>query len=98
MYLIPTGPPHWKREWDCEWDAGYQKTGYFLDYLERRFGYGTVIRINARLFDREYDEKSFWSHCCDSDIQTLWKEYQTYCQQNFGKQDDGDEKQTRTES
>jgi len=68
-------PPHWKREWDGDWDAGYQHTGYFLDYLEDRFGDGTVMRINEHLRDKEYNEDSFWMECCHHDIKTLWKDY-----------------------
>jgi Peptidase of plants and bacteria len=74
------GPPHWKRAWkDCDWDAGYEKTAYFLDYLERRFGYGTIIRLNERLRDREYDEESYWTQCCGLDIKTLWSQYCKRC-------------------
>ena len=68
-------PPHWKREWDGDWDAGYQHTGYFLDYLEDRFGDGTVMKINEHLRDREYNEDSFWMECCHHPIKTLWKDY-----------------------
>jgi hypothetical protein len=72
-------PPHWNRAWkDCDWDAGYERTGYFLDYLERRFGDGTVIAINERLRDRKYHEEQFWKHCCHSDIKTLWAQYGKY--------------------
>jgi hypothetical protein len=68
-------PPHWKQESTGDWDAGYQHTGYFLDYLEKRFGDGTVVRINDRLRNREYEEKDFWLVCCGSHVKTLWEEY-----------------------
>lgn len=68
-------PPHWKKEAGGDWDAGYQHTGYFLDYLEEKFGEGTVIKINDRLRDRKYDEEAFWHHCCGDDIKKLWKRY-----------------------
>ena len=69
-------PPHWKRAWkDTKWDAGYERTGYFLDYLESRFGAGTVIAINEQLRDRNYHEGHFWRHCCGHDVKTLWSEY-----------------------
>lgn len=80
-------PPHWNRVWKGhKWDSGYEKTGYFLDYLERRFGDGTVIAINDRLRNREYDEKHFWKQCCDSDIKTLWAQYG----KSLEKEDHGD--------
>ncbi|KIW08971.1 uncharacterized protein PV09_00880 [Verruconis gallopava] len=68
-------PPHWKQEAGGDWDAGYQHTGYFLDWLERTLGEGTVIKINDRLRDRNYDEVEFWSHCCGDDVKNLWKRY-----------------------
>lgn len=80
------GPPHWKRAWrDCSWDAGYERTAYFLDYLERRFGYGTVIRINERLRERKYDEKDFWTSCCGLSIDTLWSQYCERCEKEFNE-------------
>src|SRR2546423_8596784 len=42
-------PPHWgsaKEELGDTWDSGYQKTAYFLDWLEERHGSGTVGKIN----------------------------------------------------
>jgi len=68
-------PPHWKQECNGDWDAGYQHTGYFLDYLENRFGEGTVVKINERLRDREYKEDAFWDHCCGKKVHSLWEEY-----------------------
>jgi hypothetical protein len=68
-------PPHWKQEADGDWDAGYQHTGYFLDWLEREMGEGTVMKINDRLRNREYDDDKFWHHCCGDEIGKLWKRY-----------------------
>jgi hypothetical protein len=79
------GPPHWERRWrDCAWDDGYEKTAYFLEWLECRFGPGTVVGINARLRDFVYEEKAFWESCCGSDIDALWKEYCDDCDRKFG--------------
>jgi len=68
-------PSHWKRETDGDWDAGYQHTGYFLDYLEKRFGDGSVMAINERLRGKKYHEKEFWRGLFGCDIENLWKEY-----------------------
>jgi len=68
-------PPHWTQESDGDWDAGYQHTAYFLDYLEQRFGDGTVVKINERLRDRTYHEVDFWEMCCGRRVEKLWKEY-----------------------
>jgi hypothetical protein len=68
-------PPHWKRESDGKWDAGYQKTAYFLEYLEHRFGEGTVRGLNEKLRRQKYEEKTFWTELLGSPVETLWEEY-----------------------
>jgi hypothetical protein len=69
-------PPHWKKEAGDKWDAGYQHTGYFLDYLERRFGEGLVRRINEKLRIERYEEKRFWTEICGRPVNQLWSDYQ----------------------
>jgi hypothetical protein len=95
-------PPHWKREADGRWDAGYQRTAYFLDYLERRFGHGTVQRINEKLRIQRYEEKAFWTELLGRPVAQLWADY---CENLLKdeeavvvKKDDisGDEKATST--
>jgi len=42
-------PPHWKREVrGKKWDDGYEKTGFFLDWVEIQYP-GTMERINTHL-------------------------------------------------
>ncbi|TQS32226.1 hypothetical protein Golomagni_07465 [Golovinomyces magnicellulatus] len=72
-------PPHWKRHASGKWDAGYQITGYFLDYLEKRFGDGLMRKLNEKLRVGRYEEKSFWHELVGHDINRLWEEYR----QNF---------------
>lgn len=82
-------PPHWKREVkvDDPWDKGYQHTAYFLQYLEGRFGEGSVRRINERLRStREYEEEEFWVGLLGQRVKELWCEY---CASVGG--DDGEE-------
>lgn len=44
------GAPHWKRgAVPDRWDQGYERTAYFLDWLENKFGRGTVRNINEEL-------------------------------------------------
>ena len=70
------GAKHWRQEADGNWDAGYQHTGYFLEYLEQRFGKGTVRRINGRLGEGQYDEKKLFQDCCGGhSVDQLWKDY-----------------------
>lgn len=71
------GAVHWERKAGGQWDAGYQNTGFFLDYLEERFGHGTVLNINEQLRDKEYDESALWPSVCKGhSVQQLWKQYQ----------------------
>lgn len=68
-------PPHWKKSSDGKWDAGYQHTGYFLDYLETRYGDGTVRRINEKLRTDKYEEKAFWTELLGRPVEQLWGDY-----------------------
>jgi len=68
-------PPHWKRETSGRWDAGYQHTGYFLDYLEKRYGDGTISRMNNKLRTVKYNEKAFWTELLGRPIEQLWSDY-----------------------
>lgn len=68
-------PPHWKKEPGGDWDAGYQHTGYFLNWLEENFGEGSVRRINGSLCEGEYVEKEFWRSLFGKGVEELWGEY-----------------------
>jgi hypothetical protein len=66
---------HWKREASGKWDAGYQHTGYFLDYLEHRYGLGTISKLNEKLRTDHYKEKRFWTELLGRPVGQLWKDY-----------------------
>lgn len=70
-------PPHWQKgdEVKGKWDAGYQHTAYFLQYLEERFGEGTVRRLNEGLRTSKYEEKSFWTGILGRPVEQLWEDY-----------------------
>ncbi len=68
-------PPHWKRDASGKWDAGYQHTGYFLDYLEKRFGNGTISRMNEKLRTDRYEENQFWTELLGRQVEQLWGDY-----------------------
>ncbi|KAG4432530.1 hypothetical protein IFR05_011988 [Cadophora sp. M221] len=68
-------PPHWKKEASGKWDAGYQHTGYFLEYLEQRFGKGTIRRLNEKLRIEKYQEKRFWTELVGRPVEQLWCDY-----------------------
>lgn len=67
---------HWRQEAEGKWDAGYQHTGYFLEYLEQRFGSGTVRWINGCLRNQKWDESKVFGECCGGkEVGELWQEY-----------------------
>ncbi|KAK4889681.1 hypothetical protein LTR27_011573 [Elasticomyces elasticus] len=67
---------HWRQEANGKWDGGYQHTGYFLQYLEQRFGAGTIKRLNQGLREGQYDEKKLFGGCCSGkEVEQLWKDY-----------------------
>lgn len=68
-------PPHWKKEATGKWDAGYQHTAYFLEYLETRFGKGTISRMNEKLRIERYQGKKFWTELCGRPVEQLWGDY-----------------------
>jgi len=90
---------HWKQEASGNWDGGYQHTGYFLQYLEERFGKGTVRKINDGLREGKYDEKKLFTSCCGGkEVQGLWKEYgEELKKREAEKAKEGGEKATKTE-
>ncbi|KAI1334821.1 plant basic secretory protein [Xylariaceae sp. FL0016] len=63
--------------WDGpdRWDAGYQHTAYFLDYLEGRFGSGTVRSVNEKLRTQRYEAKPFWTELVGRPVEQLWDDY-----------------------
>jgi len=81
-------PPHWKKEATGNWDAGYQHTGYFLEYLEQRFGAGTVRRINEKLRIVRYEEKKFWTEICGRPVEQLWGDYAKAVEKELKKEEE----------
>ncbi|KAF7970876.1 hypothetical protein HWV62_22700 [Athelia sp. TMB] len=67
------GPPHWKARGGEKWDAGYDLTAYFLDWVETRYnGKGaSVKKLNAKMKDVEWNEGVFWE-LTGSTLGQLW--------------------------
>ncbi|KAL2129152.1 hypothetical protein VTI74DRAFT_8172 [Chaetomium olivicolor] len=72
-------PPHWKKETGGDWDRGYQHTAYFLEYLEQRFGDGTVRRLNDKLRRQKYETESFWPELLGYSVKKLYDDYIEKC-------------------
>ena len=69
-------PPHWDRAKVGEkWDAGYQVTAFFLEWLAGTYGRESVARINEALRDVVYSEEIFWRALFKKDVKSLWNEY-----------------------
>lgn len=67
--------PHWKkkRSWNQIRDS--HCVAYFLEWLEDTHGAGTVMTINNRLRDGEYEQKKFWKDIFGKTVNELWKDY-----------------------
>ena len=89
-------PPHWKRgkRGEGTWDAGYQRTAYFLEWVEKRYGEGSVVRMNGALRER-YEEGAFWEGLFGESVDALWDEYsKTLPHGEFGGKEDEVNKMT----
>ncbi|KAK6428783.1 hypothetical protein LTR95_015072 [Oleoguttula sp. CCFEE 5521] len=73
------GAKHWKAPTRISegesWDAGYERTAFFLDFVEGSCGEGSVRRLNAGLRKGKYDEGKLWEGICGKRIGNLWEEY-----------------------
>lgn len=70
-------PPHWSRTTGGDWDAGYDKTAFFLDWLEKEYGTGTVLKMNDTLRHQKYDQDRFWAGLFNKSVRQLWNQYQS---------------------
>ncbi|KKY21467.1 putative pbsp domain protein [Phaeomoniella chlamydospora] len=73
------GPPHWfdengRKPRGDKWDHGYQKTAFFLEWLEEVYGVGTVGRINDALRTAKYNEsRGFWEGLFGQGKKDFWE-------------------------
>jgi hypothetical protein len=70
-------PPHWRPRAAEKWDAGYDATAYFLDWIEKRCGEGTIRRLNECMKDSKY-EVDIFKHVTGENVTSL---YALYCEQ-----------------
>jgi len=66
-------PPHWRRGRGDRWDEGYDVTGYFLDWIERKHE-GFVRALNVILKDATWDEGVF-KLITGRSVHELWHQY-----------------------
>ncbi len=67
-------PPHWKKGGE-NWDAGYQVTAYFLEWIEDRMGIDSVRKINQALQAEKYEEHVFWENLFGRKVGDMWNDY-----------------------
>jgi hypothetical protein len=67
-------PPHWKKCPGEKWDDGYEKTAYFLDWIENRYGGGTIQELNESLRDCTYHRRIF-KKLTGRPLRKLWAMY-----------------------
>jgi hypothetical protein len=70
-------PPHWRPRAAEKWDIGYDATAYFLDWIEKRCGEGTIRQLNESMKDSKYDVDIFKDVTGES-VNSL---YILYCEQ-----------------
>lgn len=73
------GAEHWRKEKpqkDQSWDAGYERTGWFLEWIEDKTkgGKGWVKRVNVRLAKEPWGDW-VWKYAGVLDVDSLWKRY-----------------------
>jgi len=61
-----------------KWDAGYDKTAFFLEWLDQTYGHGIIAHMNDTMRATKYEEKEFWTGLFGKDhtVDVLWKKYQ----------------------
>jgi len=79
-------PPHWKRKAGETWDAGYEKTAYFLDWIENQFGEGTIRQLNQWMKDKEYHHNIF-KELTGRSVRKLWTGYCKSLENEDGDED-----------
>ncbi|KAK9462865.1 uncharacterized protein V1516DRAFT_671342 [Lipomyces oligophaga] len=68
-------PPHWNRNGPkTRWDEGYEKTAFFLDWVDIAVRRGIVERLNVVLQTKRYNSGIFIELTGHS-IEHLWQNY-----------------------
>ncbi|KAM5342878.1 hypothetical protein ACJ41O_013844 [Fusarium nematophilum] len=65
----------WREDADGGWDDGYHYTAYFLEYVENRFGEGTIRGIIHTINNRPLDASTVWTEVTGHSVEDLWQQY-----------------------
>ena len=82
------GPPHWKKKSGGDWNAGYESTGYFLEWIEDKWGVGSVMAMNNDLKDETYVESAFWKKLFGKNVDELWEDYESSLERSEPDEDE----------
>lgn len=96
-------PPHWNRAPENRgnhWDEGYQKTAWFLEWLEEKWGVGTVSHMNEVMTKERYNQETFWISIFGESVDKLWGRYkETWSKQTqYGTSPTGETGNTGSET
>lgn len=71
-------PPHWRKAPSTQdWDAGYERTAYFLEWLEeQKGGQGFVVKLNQALKDDGWKGDEMVKEVAGDGWEGAWKRYQ----------------------
>jgi hypothetical protein len=62
-----------------KWDEGYQKTAWFLEWLEGEKGKGAVGKMNEQMrsvmYREEEGKEGFWQGLFGEGVESLWRRY-----------------------
>lgn len=88
------GAKHWRQEVGGSWDGGYQHTGFFLEWLEGRFGEGTVRGLNGCLREGRYEDEKVFGRCCKGEkVEALWRRYKEDFEKKHDREGKGEEEE-----
>lgn len=87
------GAAHWhksKPQTNQTWDAGYERTGWFLEWVEdhAKDGKGWVKRVNTRLGKEKWGDW-VWKEAGAEGVEELWKGYLKSFEQKETKEGSG---------
>ncbi|CAA7268062.1 unnamed protein product [Cyclocybe aegerita] len=68
-------PAHWRQSSNGCWDAGYDTTGYFLDWIESNHESATISKLNALMKSCKYNEEILFKEVTWKSVNDLWSQY-----------------------
>jgi hypothetical protein len=68
-------PPHWNQTHPDNWDVGYEKTGFFFDFLDKNVAPNAIKRMNLYLRDHTWSENDIFQSTCGESAKNLYNVY-----------------------